>query len=71
MSEIRTNLFGFQTLLEPNRDSNGRMARCLKSERVRISDIYCKRLEIYKIVILLNFEKLGEGMLPDVEVRGG
>ena len=38
MSEIRTNLFGFQTVLEPNRNCNRTEGDCLKSKHVRISD---------------------------------
>ena len=42
VSEIRTNLFGFQTDLEPNRNCNRTYSLCLKSKHVRISDVYCR-----------------------------
>ena len=39
VSENRTILFGFQTFSHPNKDCNRTMDACLKSERVRISDV--------------------------------
>ena len=43
LSEIRTFSFGFQTDFIPNRNWNRTDSLCLKSERVRISDVYCIR----------------------------
>ena len=40
-SEIRTKSFGFRHFLQPNRNWKRTEGTCLKSECVRISDIYC------------------------------
>ena len=42
LSENRTKLFGFQTFYLFEVNWNRTMDACLKSESVRISDVYCK-----------------------------
>ena len=41
LSEIRTNVFGFRRYIQPNKNWNRTEGSCLKSERVRISDVHC------------------------------
>ena len=60
VSEIRTNLFGFQTDLEPNRNCNRTDSLCLKSKRVRISDVYCNHWLINGITEKRQFFSLND-----------